>query len=542
MTGKKRSPALELMSILLVVAVVVPLLASCGGAAPTATPTQPPAVQPTQSPTQPQQPTAAPAKEKVFRFGRYMDAVTPDPVMNDANRDIWYMQQYYSGLLRFTPDMQVEGDLAERWEVSPDGLTYTFYLRPGLKFADGSPVTPEDWLWSLNRARDPNNGIWWFTLEAVDSIQADEQKVVFKLKEPYVPFIFSPALFNAVVMPKAKVEAAGGWEKFMQSPIGTGPFVMTKWVKNDEMVLERNPYYWQKGLPVVDKIVLKTIPDDNARVLALQKGDVDAINFVPKNRVAELQADPNIEVLMFPSTMTNYITLNIRNKPLDDKRVRQALSHAIDRNALIKIVNFGIGEPATTFRPRGSLYYNDSLPGWPYDVEKAKALLAEAGYPNGFTITCQIVSGNESDLQIATVVKDMWAKIGVTLNIQQVEPGLWTDNYYKNNFEALINYWTDDIPDPSQETNYAVVFKTAESFHTGFRSDEVDQLAAAALKETNPEKRKQMYWRIQEIFNDETPMLPLWHEPFIVAVRSNVKNFLQTPLGTYVWRTLDVVQ
>jgi peptide/nickel transport system substrate-binding protein len=240
--------------------------------------------------------------------------------------------------------------------------------------------------------------------------------------------------------------------------------------------------------------------------------------------------------------MTNYITLNIRNKPLDDKRVRQALSQAVDRNALVKTVNFGIGEPATTYRPRGSLYYNDSLPGWPYDVQKAKTLLADAGYANGFTITCQIVSGNESDLQVATVLKDMWAKIGVTLNIQQVEPGLWTDNYYKNNFEALINYWTDDIPDPSQLTNYAVVYKTAESFHTGFQSAEIDKLAADALKELDPAKRKQMYWRIQEIFNDETPMLPLWHEPFIVAVRKEVKGFLQTPLGTYVWRNLDVVR
>lgn len=532
-----RSPGLVLLTIAVTAVLVAPLVLGCGTAQPAATSTSAP--QPTAQPPTPVPPTPVPTKT-VFTYGRYMDAVIPDPVMNDANRDIWYMQQYYSGLLRFTKDLQVEGDLADKWEVSPDGLTYTFYLRPGLKFADGTPVTAEDWQWSLDRARDQNNGIWWFTLEAIESVTATDETVVFKLKEPYVPFIYSPALFNTVVMPKAKVEAAGGWEQFMQAPIGTGPYMMTQWVKNDVMTLERNPNYWEEGKPVVDEIILKTIPDDNARILALQKGEVDAINFVPKSRVAELKADPNIEVLMFPSSFTNYLSLNDRRTPFDDKRVRQALSYAIDRDALIKAVNFGIGEPATGFRPRGSLYYNDSLPGWPYDLEKAKALLAEAGYADGFKTTCQIVAGSESDLQTATVIKDMWSKIGVDLEIQQVEGGLWTDNYYGNNFDTLINYWTDDIPDPSEETNYAVVYKTSESFHSGFQSDEVDQLASDALKETDPEARKAMYWRIQEIFNDETPFIPLWHEPFVVAVRKNVKDFYQTLLGTYMWRDLDV--
>jgi peptide/nickel transport system substrate-binding protein len=487
-----------------------------------------------------QEPVAPQQQEKVFTFGRYQDAVTPDPVMNDSNRDIWYMQQYYSGLLRFTKDMQIEGDLAESWDVSDDGLTYTFHLRPDLKFADGSPITPDDWLWSLNRARNPENGIWWFTLDAVDDMEATEDAVVFHLSEPYVPFIYTPALFNTVVMPKDKVEAAGGWEAFMQSPIGAGPFLMTEWVKGDVMTLEKNPYYWESGKPVVDTIVLKTITDDNARVLALQAGDVDAINFVPPSRVTELDADPNIDVLQFPSTKTTYLTLNDRNAPLDDKRVRQALSMAIDRDALIKTVNFGIGQPATSFRPVGSLYYNDSLEGWPYDPEQAQSLLADAGYADGFDVSIQIIAGNEADLQLATVIKDMWSKIGVNLEIQQLEAGLWTDNYQSNNFEAMINYWTDDIPDPSQETNYAVVYETSQSFHSGFQSDEVDQLAADALKETDPAKRKDMYWRIQEIFNDETPFIPLFHDPLLVGVRSNVKNFTQTPLGTYVWRDLDV--
>ncbi len=486
--------------------------------------------------------TPAAATKKVFTFGRYMDAINPDPVMNDANADIWYMQQYYSGLLRFKPDNTVEADLAEKWEASPDGLTYTFTLRPNLKFCDGSPVTAEDWVWSLDRARDQNNGIWWFTLEAVDKVEATDTQVIFHLKNPYVPFIYSAALFNAVVMPKKLVEAAGGWEKFREHPCGTGPYIMKEWVKGDHMLLQRNPNYWEQGKPVIDEIMIKTMTDDNSRILALQKGDVDAINYAPFNRVDELAKDPNLQVLKFQSTYTNYITPNNRNKPFDDVKVRQALAYAIDREALIKTVNFGLGEPATTFRPRGSLYYNDALTGWPYDVEKAKQLLKEAGYENGFKTTFAIASGSQKDQQIATMVKDMWAKIGVDVTIEAQEEGLYNDSYYNNTYIVQLNGWTDDIPDPSEETNYAMVNATSECFHTGYKNAEVDQLAADAVKETDPAKREQMYKRIQEIFNQDAPFIPLWHEPYVIVARKTVQNFYQTPLGTYIWRDLTVTQ
>ncbi len=519
---------------------VVSMLFGCAPAAPAATsaPAEPAATTAPAAPADTAVP-AAPAK-KTFVFGRYMDAINPDPVMNDANADIWYMQQYYSGLLRFKPDNSVEADLAEKWEVSPDGLTWTFTLRPDLKFCDGTPITPEDWVWSLDRARDPNNGIWSFTLDAIDKVEATSSTVVFKLKYPYVPFIYSPALFNAVVMPKAMVEAAGGWEKFREHPCGSGPYIMKEWVKGDHMLLVRNPYYWEKGKPIIDEILIKTITDDNTRILALQKGDVDAINYPPFNRVDELGKDPNLVVYKFPSTSTNYLAINNRNKPFDDKRVRAALAYAIDRNALIKTVNFGIGEPATTFRPRGSLYYNDTLPGWPYDVEKAKALLKEAGYEKGFKTVIEIVAGSQTDQQIATIVQGMWAQIGVDVTIQTQESGLFNDSYYNNTYNIQIGGWTDDIPDPSEEVNYAVVNATSESYHTGFQSDEIDKLAADALKETDPEKRKEMYFRIQEIFNEEVPMIPLFHSPYIVIANKNVVNFVQTSLGTYLWRDMDI--
>jgi peptide/nickel transport system substrate-binding protein len=541
----------KLANLIIMLFMVIPLIAGCASAAPATTvavpntsapvtqPTTAPAVQPT---TAPATPTTASAAKKTFVFGRYMDAITPDPVMNDANADIWYMQQYYSGLLRFKPDNTLEADLAESWDVSSDGLTYTFHIRPGIKFADGTPITGADWQWSLDRCRDPKNGIWSFTMDAVDSVEASDSTVIFHLKNPYVPFLYSAALFNCVVMPAKEVEAAGGWENFMLHPIGSGPFIMKEWVKGDHMLLVRNPYYWETGKPVLDEILIKTITDDNARILALQKGDVDAINYPPFSRIADLSKDPNLKVLQFPSTYTNYIVLNIRNKPLDDIKVRQALSYAIDREALIKTINFGIGEPATNFRPKGSLYFDSNLPGWPYDVAKAKQLLTEAGYPNGFDVTMEIVSGRVQNKQIATLVQAMWAQIGVKLTINEVESGLYNQNYYDNKFQIHLEGWTDDIPDPSEEVTYAMVGTNNGAFHTGFNSEAVNTLVADAVKETDPAKRQDMYYQIQQAFYDNLPFIPLWWEPYLVITRNNVSNFSQTPLGTYIWRDLDVTQ
>jgi peptide/nickel transport system substrate-binding protein len=514
-----KSSLAKALNLALVIVFALPMLFGCTPAAPAA--------------------TTAPAAKKTFVFGRYTDAINPDPVMNDANADNWYMQQYYNGLTRFKMDNSVEPDLATKWEVSPDGLTYTFTLRPGAKFSDGSPITGADWQWSLDRCRDPKNGIWAFSMDAVDKVEASDTQVVFKLKQVTPYFLSATAMFNCVVMPGKQVEAAGGWEKFMLKPVGSGPFIMKEWVKGDHMLLVRNPYYWETGKPVLDELLIKTIPDDNTRILALQKGDVDAINYPPFNRVSDLKKDTNLQVLTFDSTYTQFLTLNVRSAPLDNPKVRLALSYALNRDELIKTINFGVGTPATSFRPKGSLYFNDTLPGWPYDIAKAKALLTEAGYPNGFETTLEIVSGREAQKQIATLAQAMWAQIGVKLTIKQSEAGIWTDSYRAGTFVIQVRGWTDDIPDPSQEVSYAMSSQPIQFMHTGWVSPEADALAAAGLKETDSAKRQQIYFDIQKLFNDNVFFLPMWYEPYVVMTRANVVNFQQTPLGIYIWRDLD---
>ena len=206
-----KSSKLTLFTMAIVTAIAVLLLVGCTTAAtPTSAPAKTSAPAETVAPAAPTDTAVpAPAAKKTFVFGRYMDAINPDPVMNDANADIWYMQQYYNGLTRFKADSTIEADLAESWDVSADGLTYTFKLRPNAKFADGSPITGADWQWSLDRCRNPENGIWAFTVEAVDKVDASDTQVVFTLKQPSAYFLPATAMFNCVVMPAKLVEAAG---------------------------------------------------------------------------------------------------------------------------------------------------------------------------------------------------------------------------------------------------------------------------------------------------------------------------------------------
>jgi len=486
--------------------------------------------------------TAVPEEEKkVFRFGRVAGAVNPDPVFTDANYDIWYMQQYYSGLLRFTKDLEVEGDLATGCEASEDGLTYTCQLREGITFSDGTPITAEDWEWSLNRARNPENGIWSFTLSAVESIEATDETVTFELSEPYAPFIYSLALFNAVVMPKAKVEEAGGWENFMNNPIGAGPFMMEEWKRGEYMRLAKNPNYWEADRINIDEIMLRNIPDDNARILAVQAGEVDAINYAPFNRVPDLQQDPNVNVTFFPGTAQQTINFNHRMDEFSDPRVRRALCLALDKDAFIETVNFGVGEVATTYLPHADQYHDPDLEGWPYDPEEAKRLMEEAGYADGFDIAFTTREGRQAYQQIATLTQSMWEPLNVNIEIQPLETGLYYDRYYNNEFESQINGWTNDVPDPSQKTGYYMDYSVAECVHSGWETpDDVKALIDEGVTTLDEERRQEIYSSLQQTYNEETIHCPLYEEPYLVVLGPAVRNFYQTPLGTYVWRDLDV--
>jgi peptide/nickel transport system substrate-binding protein len=480
-----------------------------------------------------------------FRFGRAEDSDTLDPILTALNSSIWYFMSIYDQLVRVAPDgISLEPSLAESWEISDDGLMYTFHLRPNVLFSDGTPMTSEDVLYSWVRAANDPGQHWTFTLTAlkrdaegqVEGITVpDDATVVVELSQPWVPFLSDVAMFNMSVISKAFAE--GNEERLATECMGTGPFALGEFRVGESLTLVKNPNYWEEGLPLLDGVDVNLVPDDNARVLQLQGGELDGMMDVPWSRVPELQVDPNLKVYQFPSTKTRYIALNVREAPLDDVHARRALQYATDRQTLVDVVLFGAGIPATSFMPKGALYWNDTLEGYPYDLAKAQEELAQSATPEGFAFELSTLAGFVDDETMATALKDMWSQIGIEVTISPLETSVWNEAFSNSDFQALSVYWTNDIIDPDELVGFAVLPESAQAFRTGWENAEAQELARQGPAEADPEKRKEIYFRIQEIHSEESPMLPLYYEPFINVTTTRVHNFQHPPTGQYNWKT-----
>jgi peptide/nickel transport system substrate-binding protein len=266
-------------------------------------------------------PKASAQGGKVIRFGVNRAPETLDPVTTDENPDIWAFTQIYQLLVKVNVKGDgFEPDLAEKWTTSADGRTWTFFLRKNAKFSNGDPVKASDAVFSLKRAHD-TKGPWQWALEAVEDIRAkDDYTVVISLKEPWAPFLADISLFSNSIMPE-KVFKGAKDEDFANKPVGSGPFMLADWKKGEEMVMKANPHYYEKGFPKSQELRLKYIPDDNARIIALQSGDVDGIDYPPFSRMEELRKDPKLEGQLNPSTQVSHLTLNIARRPQQRLRV-----------------------------------------------------------------------------------------------------------------------------------------------------------------------------------------------------------------------------
>lgn len=501
--------------------------------------------------------TAVSAQERggIMTYGRYTDSLFLDPVLNDANVDIWVMNNIYETLINPTDDgLELKPGLATEWSLNEAGDAVTLKLREGVNFSDGTPMTAEDVVWSLDRARNPENGIWNFLVASVDSVTSpDPQTIAIKLKYPDPTILSALSVFNTAIMPKAAFEAMPGdtdaakAEEFAKKPIGTGPFMLASWDRGANMKFVKNPNYWDIGadgqpLPYLEGLTFEIIPDDATRILKLQSGDIDGAEFIPFARVAELKADPKINMELFPGTRVWDIIINVRPElngqpnPLSDEKVRQAMNYAANKDALVQVVTYGVGTPLSSFMASTTPMHSGDGPLFPYDLEKAKALIAETAYPDGFKTSVLTIAGNQDDLGITTALQQMWGAIGIDLEIKQVDNASRTDQYRNGTFEMRTGGWTNDISDASQITSYFAYSPTIDALHSGWKNDEVDQLFEASQKEMDTAKRAEQFARIQEIFNATGPTIPLYETPYPVALGANVNGFYQIPLGNNIFR------
>lgn len=460
-----------------------------------------------------------------LQMGLTADAEGLDPAKVSSFSSVTGFENVYSSLLRFDKGMNVIPELAEKWEISPDNLRYTFHLRKGIKFHNGRPFVAKDVQFSLMRLIDKATGSpnsWGF--DAIDHVDApDDGTAIIVLKAPYAPMLNHLAEQVAAMVPEEEVKKHGDLQKTM---VGTGPFTFVEWVPGTRLKLQRNPNYWEEGLPYMDAITFQPIPDDTARSTALRTGTVDFIEYVPQKDVPILQQDSNLALVGGLRNSYGYVGFNTARKPFDNVKVRQAFNWAVDPKEVVDVAAFGFGDPLDGGGPlpKHDWAYAADLHVYKKDIEKAKQLMAEAGYPNGFKAT--IKGGAQYDWIVKTAesVAEQVKPLGVELQVIRQEWGLHlNDIFTKKDFDAVALGWIG-FTDPDDYMYGQFHSGQAWNF-VGLNDPQVDHLLDAGRATLDQTQRKQIYHDLQARLLDLAPYIFLYTQHQYEGLQTNVKGF-----------------
>ncbi|MSO94066.1 MAG: ABC transporter substrate-binding protein [Rhodospirillales bacterium] len=505
---------------------------------------------------------ATPAAHAQKRGGTLTYTYQPEPtalstIVTTAVPVALIATKIYESLLEYEgAGLTPKAGLAESWTVSPDRLTYTFKLRTGVKWHDGKPFTSEDVKFSIEKVVVPlhSRGKTYFgTLGAIET--PDPQTVVFKLKEA-VPFFlkaFQPS--ETPIMPKhgfTEEEVTGNkirQAKIMQTPIGTGPFKLKEWQKGSHIILERHAEYWKPGKPYLDQIVLRVLPDGAARAIAVEKGEVDVapMNALPPAEMQRLGKLKHIATSQAGAEGLGpimWLEVNLREKPLSDVRVRQAISMAIDRKKIVDVIWYGNGKPARGPIVSGNpVHFDKSLPPFEYNPAKANTLLDEAGYKKGadgvrFKLTQNFIPYGEEWVRQAEYIRQELGKIGVQVESQSLDMGGWLKRVYTDwTFDYSSNF-THNYADPSIGVQRAFIstnIKKGASFSNSmdYKNPKVDELFTKVAKMDDGPERNKLMAEIQKILRDELPVIFLMEMSYTHLWNKRVHGLLTNGISMY---------
>ncbi|TEU16766.1 MAG: ABC transporter substrate-binding protein [Anaerolineales bacterium] len=529
----RREVVAAVASILLLLA-----LAACG---PQATPTSPP--------------PEAPAPAEPSGGGTIIVGLQAEPTTLDSAQISDYNSHraaygMYDHLLRFKDESTaVEPGLVESWEISDDGLVYTLNLRKGVKFHDGTDFNAEAVKFNIERQIDPNHPYHdtgefpyaEFTWGMVDKTEvADEYTVNITLKEIFAPFLNHLAMHPAAMLSPAAIEKHG--RDISIQPVGTGPFKFASWTPGVEVVLEKNPDYWGEP-PQIDRVIYRPVIEDLSRLTELEAGSVNFIVNIPPDELARLKGDDRFTVVEQAGMHTWWVAFNHTRAPFDDKRVRQAMNYAINKQAIVDNILKGTGILAVNPLPPVVWSYTDDVQRYDYNPEKAKELLTEAGYPDGFPCVFWVPesgSGMQQPVVMGTAMQADLKAVGVDCKIETFEWGTYLDKVIvppeDAEFDLMEMSWIGDNGDPD---NHLFILLSGEQwpphgYNMGFyKNDEVDALLREARTTLDQAKRTELYIEAQKLIAEDPPWMMIDHETQIVVMDKKIKNFKLHPTGPF---------
>ncbi len=479
----------------------------------------------------------APVEGGVLKVAFSADPAGFDPALGPSGMSHVVIEQVYSTLMSVDPDAVPYLDLAEGYEASDDGLTYTFKLREGVKFHDGSPLTAEDVKFTFDRLRAPDSGYSYKSqVETIASVDVvDPLTVKFTLSAPTGPFLTYMAFPGSSIVPKALVESG---HDLNSNPVGSGPFKFVSYQPRSMVKFEKNADFYEAGKPHFDGLEFHLIPDVTALTNAVTSGTVHFTNEVPPKDWAAVSTAPGIVGKTLEGSRYYWLLMNNTVKPLDNPKVRQAIAHVINREAIVAGTFFGQATPLL----------GGVIPEWNWahadlkvfdpkgNVEKAKALLAEAGYPDGFETSMTMASSFPAMVAMAPILQANLASIGIKAEIKTMEiPRYWDEVWGPSAFDITTMYWVSPLADPDDfvASNYAT--------GTGINvqkssSPAMDKILAEAKSATTTEARKEAYRQQQELSLEEMPIAPLVNAWLLIAHTDKLKNY--TPMRTGFLKTL----
>lgn len=465
-------------------------------------------------------------------IARKADATNLDPHMITSIPTANYIfQKVYEGLVRQDENMQIQPLLAKEWSVSEDGLTWEFKLQEGVSFQDGAPFNADAVKKTMDRVKDANLGLPNTSKFAmVKEVKVvDSTTVQFILEYPYAPLLSTlSANEGSIISPKA-IDA--GPESLAKNPVGTGPFTFASWKPGQEMVLVKNENYWGQKAKI-DKVVYKVVPEDATRIAMVETGEANIADNVPVTDIERIEASSNMKLVRAQGLGVEYLGFNTQKKPFDDVRVRQAIAYAIERDAILSGVYNNVGSRTASAMSPKVFGYNPNLNDYEYDINKAKELLKEAGYPNGFTMTITTDDRKER-VNLAEVVQAQLKGIGIDVKLNVMEFGAYLEATDKGEHDMFIGGWGNATGDG--DYNQYNVFHSSSHGAKGnqafYANPEVDKLIEIARKETDSEKRKEIYAQLQEIELQDAPLIPIRTLEYVVVTSDNVRDFWLNPIN-----------
>lgn len=456
-----------------------------------------------------------------LRVAWAQDPVGLDPHITSARSSIQILENVLDTLVTLDAEQNVVPSLAESWSVSDDNLTWTFNLRDGVQFSNGRELTAEDVVYTYERMLDPETGSGQaYLLAGVTAVEAQgPSTVVFTLEAPN-PSLPSKLAGSKSVGIIARESVEDG--TINTTPIGTGPFMITAYQPGVGLTLARNPTYWQEGLPYLDSIDVRIITDETVRRTALVAGDVDWTISVPAQSVEELKGNPEVVVDEVPAGAYWYIGLNLERDILSDVRVRQAVAMAVNRDNIAQAAAFGNAQPTQDPIPSSSTWAFGYAP-YEFDPAAAQALLAEAGYPDGFELEIMPTTQYEESVRAAQVIQANLAQIGVRASIRTLEWAEWLEEQGAGNYDTYICSWNGNV-DP--DDFYRAQHGTDEVFNfTGYSNPSVDELLEQGLNTDDVEARREIYEQVNRQIVDDAPYVYLYNPLEINVYRTNVQGY-----------------